>query len=107
MYWIGLGAFHSGLVLTVDGVTHSEYGFGFHPFNSPGVFVTEPGHAPGFVFRENINFGETKLSITRVRKILRDLSQDYPGSSYHLLDKLRIDHGFVFFFVTFNIFHQT
>jgi len=40
-----------------------------------------------YTFRESIVLGKTNFSIFKVNQILRELSREWPGSSYDLLAK--------------------
>eukprot|EP01127_Copromyxa_protea_P019123 TRINITY_DN6127_c0_g2_i1.p1 TRINITY_DN6127_c0_g2~~TRINITY_DN6127_c0_g2_i1.p1 ORF type:complete len:214 (-),score=32.78 TRINITY_DN6127_c0_g2_i1:142-729(-) len=87
IYWLGLGAFHSGLVLNIDHVMAAEYGFGAHPFPTSGVFVVEPGKAEGCIFRVRVDMGEVKLSLNQIREVLSELAAAFTGCSYDLLNR--------------------
>lgn len=40
-----------------------------------------------YTYRESINLGRTNCSIFKVNQILRELSREWPGSSYDLLSR--------------------
>ncbi|MQL90088.1 hypothetical protein Taro_022670 [Colocasia esculenta] len=80
---IGLGGiFHSAIQVYGD----EEWSFGFCDHGS-GVFSCPPGKNPMYTYRECIVLGETNCSIFKVNQILRELSREWPGSSYDLLSK--------------------
>ncbi|EFN55274.1 hypothetical protein CHLNCDRAFT_13602, partial [Chlorella variabilis] len=80
-YWCGVGVFHSGV--EVYGV---EYAFGGHEFDAPGVFATNPRHAPGTVaWREAIPVGHCDLSPAEVHAVVQQMGAQYRGNRYHLL----------------------
>lgn len=82
LYWVGLGIFHSGI--EVHGV---EYAFGAHDYPTSGVFEVEPRNCPGFAFRRSIVLGSTDKDPSEFREFIHQISQDYPGDSYHLIAK--------------------
>lgn len=80
---IGLGGiFHSA----VQVYGSEEWSFGFCEYGS-GVFSCPPTKNPMYTFRETIVLGETDCTNGRVNLILRELSREWPGSSYDLLSK--------------------
>ncbi|KAK9683491.1 hypothetical protein RND81_10G144900 [Saponaria officinalis] len=81
-YWLGLGVYHSGV--QVHGV---EYAFGAHDHTTTGVFEVEPKKCPGFTFRKSILIGRTDLDSREVRTLIEKLSNEYLGSTYHLISK--------------------
>nr|AFK46726.1 unknown [Lotus japonicus] len=81
-YWLGLGVYHSGV--QVHGV---EYGFGAHERSTTGIFEVEPGHCPGFTFRKSVYIGSTDLGAKDVRALMEKLAAEYPGNTYHLIQK--------------------
>ncbi|KAL9274237.1 DeSI-like protein [Drosera capensis] len=86
---IGLGGiFHSAVSLLsflfVYG--NDEWSFGYCEQGS-GVFSCPSGQNPMYTYREKLVFGKTNLTIFKVNQILRELSREWPGSSYDLLSK--------------------
>ncbi|KAJ3682047.1 hypothetical protein LUZ60_014620 [Juncus effusus] len=80
---IGLGGiFHSAIQVHGE----EEWSFGFCEYGS-GVFSCPPGKNPMYTYREKIVLGETDRSIATVNQIIRQLSREWPGSSYDLLAK--------------------
>ncbi|XVE58480.1 hypothetical protein DITRI_Ditri04bG0172900 [Diplodiscus trichospermus] len=80
---IGLGGiFHSAIQVYGD----DEWSFGFCEQGS-GVFSCPSGKNPMYTYRESMVLGRTNFSIFRVNQILRELSREWPGSSYDLLSK--------------------
>ncbi|XVF12542.1 hypothetical protein REPUB_Repub08aG0127500 [Reevesia pubescens] len=80
---IGLGGiFHSAVQVYGD----DEWSFGFCEQGS-GVFSCPPGKNPMYTYRESMVLGRTNFSIFKVNQILRELSREWPGSSYDLLSK--------------------
>ncbi|ONK59026.1 uncharacterized protein A4U43_C08F2210 [Asparagus officinalis] len=80
---IGIGGiFHSAI--QVYGT--EEWSFGFCEYGS-GVFSCPPTKNPMYTFRETIVLGETEFTNGGVNQILRELSREWPGSSYDLLSR--------------------
>ncbi|TYH55035.1 hypothetical protein ES332_D09G211300v1 [Gossypium tomentosum] len=80
---IGLGGiFHSAVQVYGE----DEWSFGFCEQGS-GVFSCPSGKNPMYTYRESVVLGRTNFSIFKVNQILRELSRDWPGSSYDLLSK--------------------
>ncbi|XP_022968433.1 deSI-like protein At4g17486 [Cucurbita maxima] len=80
---IGLGGiFHSAVQVYGD----DEWSFGFCE-QGTGVFSCPSGQNPMYTYRESINLGKTNCSIFKVNQILRELSREWPGSSYDLLSR--------------------
>ncbi|KAF3780022.1 DeSI-like protein [Nymphaea thermarum] len=80
---IGLGGiFHSA----VQVYGKEEWSFGFCEHGS-GVFSCPPCRNPMYTYRESIVLGETNLSISEVKRTLKELSQEWPGYSYDLLSR--------------------
>ncbi|KAK8599919.1 hypothetical protein V6N13_060276 [Hibiscus sabdariffa] len=80
---IGLGGiFHSAVQVYGE----DEWSFGFCEQGS-GVFSCPSGQNPMYTYREPIVLGRTNFSIFKVNQILRELSREWPGSSYDLLSK--------------------
>ncbi|OIW08047.1 hypothetical protein TanjilG_20148 [Lupinus angustifolius] len=78
---IGLGGiFHSAVQVYGD----DEWSFGFCE-QGTGVFSCPSGKNPMYTYRESLTLGKTNLSIFKVNQILRELSREWPGSSYDLL----------------------
>ncbi|XP_021651546.1 uncharacterized protein LOC110643476 isoform X2 [Hevea brasiliensis] len=63
-----------------------EWSFGFCEHGT-GVFSCPSGKNPMYTYRESIVLGRTNFSIFKVNQILRELSREWPGSSYDLLSK--------------------
>ncbi|KAJ4834228.1 hypothetical protein Tsubulata_018369 [Turnera subulata] len=80
---IGLGGiFHSAVQVYGD----DEWSFGFCEHGT-GVFSCPSGRNPMYTYREKIVLGKTNFSIFKVNQILRELSREWPGTSYDLLSK--------------------
>lgn len=80
---IGLGGiFHSAVQVYGD----DEWSFGFCE-QGTGVFSCPASKNPMYTYRECIVLGRTNSSIFKVNQILRELSREWPGSSYDLLAK--------------------
>ncbi|TKY45244.1 DeSI protein [Spatholobus suberectus] len=80
---IGLGGiFHSAVQVFGD----DEWSFGFCE-QGTGVFSCPFGKNPMYTYREAIVLGQTNFSAGKVNQILRELSREWPGSSYDLLSK--------------------
>ncbi|XP_040861376.1 uncharacterized protein [Glycine max] len=63
-----------------------EWSFGFCE-QGTGVFSCPSGKNPMYTYRESIVLGKTNFSIFKLNQILRELSREWPGSSYDLLSK--------------------
>lgn len=63
-----------------------EWSFGFCE-QGTGVFSCPSGKNPMYTYREAIVLGKTNFPIFKVNQILRELSREWPGSSYDLLSK--------------------
>lgn len=61
-----------------------EWSFGFCE-RGTGVFSCPSGKNPIYSYRECIVLGRTDFSIYKVNQILRELSREWPGSTYDLL----------------------
>nr|GEX53273.1 hypothetical protein [Tanacetum cinerariifolium] len=79
-YWFGLGVYHS--VVQVHGV---EYAFGSHKNATTGIYEGEPKQCEGFIFTKQIPIGWTNMSLREVRIFMKELAQDYKGTSYNLI----------------------
>eukprot|EP01118_Nematostelium_gracile_P002885 TRINITY_DN1327_c0_g1_i1.p1 TRINITY_DN1327_c0_g1~~TRINITY_DN1327_c0_g1_i1.p1 ORF type:complete len:135 (-),score=15.87 TRINITY_DN1327_c0_g1_i1:389-736(-) len=79
---VGLGAFHSGV--EVGGL---EFSFGGHEFDSSGIFTITPKEAPGVIYRESVEMGETKLSLAEIYSIADTLAKDFKGINYHIFTR--------------------
>ncbi|CAI0403201.1 unnamed protein product [Linum tenue] len=80
---IGIGGiFHSAVQVYGE----DEWSFGFCEHGT-GVFSCPSGKNPMYTYRESIILGRTNFSIYKVNQILRELSREWPGSSYDLLAK--------------------
>ncbi|XP_010276907.1 PREDICTED: desumoylating isopeptidase 2-like [Nelumbo nucifera] len=80
---IGLGGiFHSAVQVYGD----EEWSFGFCE-QGTGVFSCPSSKNPMYTHREHIVLGKTNFPIFKVNQILRELSREWPGSSYDLLSK--------------------
>ncbi|CAN1264521.1 DeSI-like protein At4g17486 [Linum perenne] len=81
---IGLGGIFHSAIQVVFG--EDEWSFGFCE-NGTGVFSCPSGKNPMYTYRESIVLGKTNFSRMKVNQILRELSWEWPGSSYDLLAK--------------------
>ncbi|KAL8497213.1 hypothetical protein ACS0TY_020776 [Phlomoides rotata] len=79
-YWLGLGAYHSGV--QVHGV---EYAFGAHEFPTTGIFEGQPKQCEGFTFRKSILIGWTEKTREGVREVMDKLAEKYRGNAYNLI----------------------
>lgn len=70
--------------MTVHG---KEYGFGAHEFPASGVFEVEPRSCPGFIYRNSIILGRTKISPSEFRSFIENVAAEYHGDTYHLISK--------------------
>uniref|UniRef100_A0ACD6A940 Uncharacterized protein n=1 Tax=Avena sativa TaxID=4498 RepID=A0ACD6A940_AVESA len=80
---IGLGGiFHTAIQVYGD----EEWLFGYCEHGS-GVFSCPPSKNPMYTFRESIVLGNTSCSMLTVNRIVRELSREWPGSSYEILSR--------------------
>ncbi|XP_047092370.1 deubiquitinase DESI2-like [Lolium rigidum] len=80
---IGLGGiFHTAIQVYGD----EEWSFGYCEHGS-GVFSCPPCKNPMYTFRESIVLGKTSCSMLKVNHIARELSLEWPGSSYEILSR--------------------
>jgi len=79
---LGVGVWHTGIQL----YGAFEVTFGGHPGNFTGVFTMPPRSVPLPIF-ESINMGRLTKSPADVRQILEQIATDYPGNSYHILNR--------------------
>lgn len=80
---IGVGGiFHSAIQVYGD----DEWSFGFCE-QGTGVFSCPSTKNPMYTYREKLILGKTNLSIFKINQILRELSREWPGSSYDLLSR--------------------
>uniref|UniRef100_A0ACD5ZMW7 Uncharacterized protein n=1 Tax=Avena sativa TaxID=4498 RepID=A0ACD5ZMW7_AVESA len=80
---IGLGGiFHTAIQVYGD----EEWSFGYCEHGS-GVFSCPPSKNPMYTFRESIVLGNTSCSMLTVNRIVRELSREWPGSSYEILSR--------------------
>lgn len=74
------------IVLPLQVFGDDEWSFGFCE-QGTGVFSCPSGKNPMYTYRESIVLGKTNFSIFKLNQILRELSREWPGSSYDLLSK--------------------
>ncbi|GER48484.1 PPPDE putative thiol peptidase family protein [Striga asiatica] len=93
-YWLGLGAYHSGVQgnrLTygnMEKLFHGvEYAFGAHEYPTSGIFEGEPKIYDGFTFRKSILIGWTDMTPEEVRGVMEELGEKYRGNVYNLITK--------------------
>lgn len=79
---LGVGVWHTGIQL----YGAFEVTFGGHPDDFTGVFTMPPRSVPLPIF-ESINMGRINKSPAEVREILEKIALDYPGNSYHILNR--------------------
>jgi len=77
----GTGAFHCGVEVYGD-----EFSFNWKNEGS-GVFKCPPRACPGHTYRTSVDMGFTTLSPMQVEWILRVLREEWPGRSYHILNR--------------------
>jgi len=75
LYGLGLGFYHSGLV-----IYGREWTFG----SGGGIFSTAPKEVPNAPFRESIVLGTTKLGPSDVDRIIDKLRSTFPDGTYNL-----------------------
>jgi hypothetical protein len=77
LYPLGLGLYHSGVV-----IASREYTFGA---GSPGVFDHNPKDVPNAKFRETISLGQFEGGHQRLDSVLSELRAEFKGSDYSLV----------------------
>ncbi|KAI9248913.1 PPPDE putative peptidase domain-containing protein [Sporodiniella umbellata] len=79
---LGIGVYHTGIE-----IGKQEYCFAGHEQeNDTGVFATQPKLTPpNLLFKRSIYMGYSARE--DVDRVLSDLSNEYTGSSYHLLTR--------------------
>jgi hypothetical protein len=84
LWTIGTGVFHSGVV-----VNGREYAYGWHDRRGvTGVYWTRPRtEPPGGTFRCEILHGFSLATPQEIETILRECSQEFLGTGYHLLTR--------------------
>ncbi|OQV21736.1 Desumoylating isopeptidase 2 [Hypsibius exemplaris] len=85
-YNLGVGFYHSGVE-----VYGKEIGFGGHPFAFSGLFEKPPKDmdelGPNFRFKETVLLGYTDFTESDIDEMMRGLSQEWYGNSYHLVTR--------------------
>lgn len=81
-WYVGVGIFHSGIE-----IGDKEYSFGGHDFSYTGVFDIVPRTAYGAKFRETHLLGEVDITPRDLQRIIDELSDEFPGNSYHPLTR--------------------
>jgi deubiquitinase DESI2 len=85
-YNLGVGFYHSGVE-----VYGKEFGFGGHPFAFSGLFEKPPKDTEelgaNFHYKETILVGYTDFNESDVEDIMQELSQEWHGNKYHLVNK--------------------
>ncbi|KAK5584617.1 hypothetical protein RB653_006231 [Dictyostelium firmibasis] len=79
---LGVGLFHSAVE-----INGNEIGFSGHEWSFSGVYEIKPKTATGVVFRESLYMGDITLSERQLQSIIDNISEDFPGKSYHPLKK--------------------
>jgi hypothetical protein len=84
LWTVGAGVLHSGVV-----INGREYAYGWHERRgATGVYWTPPRtDPPGGTFRCEILHGFTLATPDEINRILRDCSEEFLGTSYHLLTR--------------------
>mmetsp|Transcript_19487 Transcript_19487/g.39295 ORF Transcript_19487/g.39295 Transcript_19487/m.39295 type:complete len:205 (-) Transcript_19487:312-926(-) len=78
---LGSGAFHCGIE-----VYGQEFSFNWKPQGS-GVFRCRPRQCPGHSYRTSIHMGDVDLTFEEVEGLMSRLKAEWPGSSYHILNR--------------------
>ncbi|EGC29765.1 hypothetical protein DICPUDRAFT_10564, partial [Dictyostelium purpureum] len=86
-YYVGLGAFHTGVEVNTENGEDIEYCFGGHSFSFSGMFEIKPKTATGVKFRESIYMGEFKMTSKDFQELVDAIADDFSGLSYHPLKK--------------------
>ena len=78
LYPLGLGFYHSGVV-----IGSTEYTFG----SGSGIFNHSPKEAPSCVYRETVDYGCCDYSQKQIEGLISEMRQDFGGDSYHIMMK--------------------
>ncbi|KAK4364507.1 hypothetical protein RND71_015865 [Anisodus tanguticus] len=76
------GIFH----IAVQIYGNDEWAFGYHN-KGTSVFSRPAGKNPSYTLREKITLGRTKCSPSKVNKMLKDLSDSWPGNKYIIVSR--------------------
>lgn len=77
LYSWGLGFYHSGVQIDNEEFT----------FSTSGVFSHSPKNVPDAPFRESIRIGEYQGTTSDFDNILREMKENFQGSSYNVLSR--------------------
>lgn len=77
LFPLGLGFYHSGVV-----VHGTEY-----TFSSSGIYSHPPRNVDGAIFRCSISVGEAHITSSELTKLIDSLRENWSGSEYSLLRK--------------------
>lgn len=81
LYGLGLGAYHSGVVIGTE-----EWTYGGSPGEEGGgIFSHSPKNAGGAPFREAIFLGEVSITSAEFKAVIDRLKPDWQGRDYNLL----------------------
>ena len=81
-FHLGIGVWHTGVQL----FNSIEVTFGGHPGSFSGVFSLPPKSVP-LPLRHSIKIGTLNKSPAELRAILEQISEEYPGNSYNILNR--------------------
>jgi hypothetical protein len=81
-YHLGVGVWHTGVQL----FNSIEVTFGGHPGSTSGVFSVPPRSIP-LPLRQSLRVGVLTKPVAEIRAILEQIALDYPGNSYHILNR--------------------
>ncbi|CAI9775605.1 unnamed protein product [Fraxinus pennsylvanica] len=76
------GVFHTAIQVYRD----EEWGY-WQTDKGSGVYTCPAGKNPMYAYRECIVLGRTDCTAAKLSQILKELSQEWPGNKYDLLEK--------------------
>ncbi|KAJ8556491.1 hypothetical protein K7X08_032243 [Anisodus acutangulus] len=76
------GIFH----IAVQIYGNDEWAYGYHN-KGTGVFSRPAGKNPSYTIREKITLGRTECSPLKVNKMLKNLSDSWPGNKYIIVSR--------------------
>lgn len=79
---LGTGAFHCAVE-----ICGLEWSYGWAPPGETGVFEGPPKGCDMHVYRESVEMGQAKMSVTDVAELIAVLSTDWAGADYDMLNR--------------------
>ncbi|XP_059285117.1 uncharacterized protein LOC132038466 [Lycium ferocissimum] len=76
------GIFHTAVQI----YGNDEWAYGYRK-NGTGVFSCPAGKNPSYTLHEKITLGRTECSHSKVNKMIKELSDSWPGNKYNIVSK--------------------